>query len=178
MNNHVVASLASLAMSAGHAAAQCSGGFNGDVIPIPDLGMVTRTFECNSAGTIGMIQVRLRINHPRQGDLLIRLRHNTSGVVATLMNRPGTEDGQSTEGYTAANLGGAQLFVFDDAASGPYAVPPVGAYPRPGVDSISGSRVVTGWSLNKAHMHVICEYMHVLVRAQAGERGDQPRRRL
>jgi hypothetical protein len=129
-----------LVAAAGNAAAQCSAGFSGGSTPIPDPGTYTYVIGCGGAPgtTVGSVALGLRIFHPRQGDLVIRLRHDASGTVATLMNRPGSEDGQSNEGYTAANLGGLNWFRFDDSAPGPYAVPPVGAYPRPGVDNITG----------------------------------------
>jgi hypothetical protein len=139
MRTALTASLALLALAV-PAVAQCNNGFSGGGLPIPDPGMRTFDLSCGGAfGTVRSVQLSLRIAHGRQGDLIIRLRHQASGQVATLMNRPGTEDGQSTTGYTAANLGTQGLFVFDDAAPGPYAVPPVGAYPRPGVDGIGGA---------------------------------------
>lgn len=130
---------------AGSAAGQCGQfyGTSGPGDPIPDPGVKTYPISCGSYGTVGTIRVDLRISHGRQGDLIVRLRHNATGRVATLLSRPGTEDGLSTEGYTAAHLGdpagGGGAFVLMDGAPGPYAVPPVGVYPRPGVSSIVGT---------------------------------------
>jgi hypothetical protein len=122
-------------LAAGPALGQCQFGFWGGGPAIPDLGTLRDTFFCNSYGTVGTLRLTVWVLHDRPGDLVVKLRHEASGRVATLMDRPGTEDGQSTVGYTAPNF----TIEFRDDAAGPYAVPPVGAYPRPGVANIQGA---------------------------------------
>lgn len=118
--------------------AQCGPSIGGLAMPIPDMGTASYSGSCGNQGTVGGISLAIRVLHPRQGDLIVRVIHN--GVTVTVLDRPGTEDGQSTTGYTAANLGGNSWSVYfrDDAVSR-YAVPPVGNVARPGIASVSGT---------------------------------------
>jgi len=104
------------------------------------MGSATHTLVGGPGGSVvNLVQVCLGVQHPRQSDLVIRLTH--AGITATLTSHPGTEDGQS--GYTAANLGaliggGFEQFSFSDSAAMPYAVPPIGNTPRPGINGVHG----------------------------------------
>ncbi len=115
----------------------CTSGI-GATMPIPDLGSTSLSYPGFVSGSVSAVKVCVWILHPRQGDLVVRLSH--LGTTATLLNRPGTEDGQSAVGYTAANVGdqSAGLFAFIDSAAAPYAVPPVGNTPRPGIPNVHG----------------------------------------
>jgi len=126
------------------ASGQCQFGVGGLNIPIPDMGSASYTLNGFGSGSVvTSVRLCIKLVHPRQGDLVVRLSH--SGITATLLNRPGTEDGQSTEGYTAANFGGSPggSFTLSDDAPMPYAVPPVGGTPRPGISDVFGAYTPT-----------------------------------
>lgn len=73
-----------------------------------------------SNGTVVDLDVLLRIDHPRQSDLVVRLEHD--GRQVTLIYRPGTSQplagcGPGARGYAAADFGsGTAYLVLDDCA--------------------------------------------------------------
>jgi len=145
-----------------NACAQCEYGVGGFAIPIADMGTASYSLNGIGAGTVTSVKICFHITHGRQGDLVVRLAHE--GITVTLLSRPGTEDGQSEVGYTAANFGsypGGDFSLSDNAADA-YAVPPYGNTPRPGtpgvygifkptIDSLSrfvGTRMAGSWTLS------------------------------
>lgn len=84
------------------------------------------------------LDVDVIIRHTWQGDLRLTLT-GPGGQQVVLMDRPGTEAGVSTFGYSNNNLGnpGNQTpFIFDDEAAQTYDVPQI---PRPGLNSPTGN---------------------------------------
>jgi subtilisin-like proprotein convertase family protein len=138
MKLKIVCLAGAAAVVTGEVRGQCEFGVGGISIPIPDMGTVRYTFfRPVSSAEVLAARLCLRITHPRQGDLVIRLTH--AGATATLLNRPGTEDGLSEEGYTASGFGvGSAWFALSDDGTSPYAVPPVGQVARPGIDNVVG----------------------------------------
>ena len=137
MNRDRVIVVAAILCAGGWARGQCQYGVGGINIPIPDLGSASYALQGYGPGSVvNSVRVCFSAAHGRQGDLIVRLEH--AGITATLLNRPGTEDGLSTVGYTAANIGAGSSFTLVDDAAAPYAVPPVGLTPRPGIAGVSG----------------------------------------
>lgn len=100
--------------------------------------------EDDPSPTIKDLNVDVIVEHPRQGDLVIRLERifNDETIVALeLMNRPG--DGAVAGGFTAANIGdpdaeprtNAHRFIFDDDGASIYDVPMPDV---PGTDDVTG----------------------------------------
>jgi subtilisin-like proprotein convertase family protein len=94
--------------------------------------------------TVKDLNVDVIVEHPRQGDLIIRLERvfNDQTIVAVeLMNRPG--DGAIVGGFTAANIGDPDTnprtnhdrFFFDDDAPSVYDAPTPQV---PGTDNVTG----------------------------------------
>lgn len=134
-NRPVITCVCSVAGLATSAAAQCMYGVGGFSVPIPETGVYRYSLNGLGPGTVvHSVRLCFNITHPRQGDLVVRLIHD--GVTATLLNRPGTEDCVTATGYTAANIGSS--FTLADAGAEPYAVPPVGSIPRPGINNVGG----------------------------------------
>lgn len=93
---------------------------------------------------ISDLNVDVIVQHPRQGDLILRLERVFNGetvLAVELMNRPG--DGAVDGGFTAANIGnpvaepddGDRFFFDDEAVAGLYDAPNVST---PGTDNVTG----------------------------------------
>jgi subtilisin-like proprotein convertase family protein len=90
------------------------------------------------------LNVDVIVEHPRQGDLVIRLERVFNGetiVAVELMNRPG--DTEVVGGFTAPNIGepvpnptDANRFFFDDEAEDPYTG---AAVATPGIPDVTGA---------------------------------------
>lgn len=134
-NRRVVLMVCVTAGLTGSASAQCQYGVGGFSAPIPETGVYTYSLNGLGTGTVvNSVRLCFTITHPRQGDLVVRLIHD--GVTATMFYRPGTEDGVTATGYTAANFGPS--FTLADVGTEPYAVPPVGSISRPGITNVGG----------------------------------------
>ncbi len=88
-------------------------------------------------GPLQNVRVKLWISHSEQGDISVQIRHDASGAVLTLMDRPGFPDA-GPRGFTAAYIGTSQSdgrFVLDDSADTTYDSPHVAP---PGISNVRG----------------------------------------
>lgn len=81
--------------------------------PIPDNGLVTDVINVNQNGQIDDVNVKVRLNHTFDADLILALRH-PSGKWVTLANSAG---GSGDNYGSGPNSCGGNLMTFDDDAA-------------------------------------------------------------
>ena len=122
----------------------------GVAVPIPDKATVDVPISIADDGTVTDVNVRVRLDHTRDSDLVISLVH-PDGTVITLANKRGSRD--ANYGSGAADCSGV-FTVFDDAASTPISsgsAPFAGAYqPDELLSTLNGKPLAGTWTLRVA----------------------------
>jgi subtilisin-like proprotein convertase family protein len=115
--------------------------------PIPDLNTVDIPINVTNTGTVGDVNVRVRLNHTFDGDLELRLVHPDGTVILLSDNRGGSGDNYGT----GANDCSGTPTVFDDQAAGAVsagAAPFVGSFkPEQALSALNGKPTAGVWKL-------------------------------